>query len=371
MNPQMRTWAEISLDNLEHNYNAIRSSLPEGGDVIGIVKANAYGHGAVPVARRLSEIGCKYLAVACISEAQELRSAGIDTPILILGPEPPASAPLAAELNVSMAVGSFEAAREISALLPPGASVKIHVKLDTGMCRTGFWAFSRDELLETVKLFALPGIEPEGIFTHFAVSDVLGDPFTKLQFDCFRSFVDVCETAAGRRFKIKHCANSAAVINYREKMSLDYVRPGISLYGAYPGDDRGGIDLRPVMTLKTRVAAVNSRHAGDTVSYGRTHTLSKDTRIAVLPVGYGDGLPRILSNNMSVRFGGETAPQLGRICMDMCMVDITLLPHINTGDTAVIFGGGGSSAEALAKAAGTISYELFCGINDRVPRIFI
>jgi alanine racemase len=269
-----------------------------------------------------------------------------------------------------MTVSSLRTAEKASGLLC-GRSLKIHVKLDTGMCRTGFDVSDDSGIADAAGLFMLPGIVPEGVYTHFAVSDIRGDNFTELQFERFIEAVSTIEALSGRYFKIKHCANSAAVINCGCGMSLDMIRPGISLYGSYPGADRGGIDLLPVMTLFSRAAAVFRRKRGETVSYGRTFTLERDSRVAVLPIGYGDGLPRILSGALSVSFGGKSAKQLGRICMDMCMVDITHIPCINEGDVSVIFGDGGISAAGLAGTAKTISYELFCGITARVPRIYI
>ena len=370
ISPLTRSWAEINLSNLSGNYETLAGVLPADCSVMGIVKANAYGHGAVRVAAQLTEIGCPLLAVACMAEAYELRQAGIKTPILILGPEPASSAPLAAELDAAMTFGSLESAKYASSLLN-GKSLKIHIKLDTGMCRTGFDASDNKSISDAARLFSLPGIEPIGVFTHFAVSDDATDPFTRVQFGRFLSAVAAIEAETGRHFEIKHCANSAAVLHYKKEMSLDMVRPGISLYGMYSGAQSGGVELLPVMTLFSRVSAVYWRKADETVSYGRTHTLDKDTRIAVLPVGYGDGLPRILSNALEVSFDGIMAKQLGRICMDMLMVDITNFPNIKEGDTAVIFGSGGPCADELARAASTISYELFCGITERIPRIYI
>jgi len=410
---QTRTWAEISLNNLEHNYGELLSVIPENSGIIGIVKANAYGHGAVPVAARLERLGCRLLAVACMAEAAELRGGGNKSPILLLGSEPAASALEAARLGVTMTVGDLETAREtdaqireIGASIPEGinsprraytsfglptakaaavAPLKIHLKLDTGMGRTGFDASDDREIKNAAAACTLPNIEVEGIFTHFAVSDetdAASLEYTKLQFRRFMTACDQIERLSGKKIKFRHCANSGGVINYAREMSLDFIRPGIALYGGYGknthdlrlggflGDTRG-LDLLPVMTLKSRIAAIYNRRAGETISYGRTRALSRDSKIAVLPIGYADGLPRCLSNRFSVFIGGKAAPQIGRVCMDMCMVNVTDLPNVQIGDTAVIFGENGNTAAELAETAGTISNEIFCGITNRVPRIYV
>jgi len=369
---QIRTWAEINLSHLAHNYSAIQSALPEGCSVMGVVKANAYGHGALPVAKRLAELGCLMLAVACLQEARELRRGGISTPILVLGPTAPEQALEAAELDAALSLSDLAAARALSELLHDrGECLKIHVELDTGMGRTGFNAVSGDPAAEIAELLTLPGLLAEGVFTHFAVSDVRGDPFTAAQFERFIRKTDEIEARSGRHFKLRHCANSGAVVNYRKEMGLSMVRPGIALYGAAVDPLDGGLDLRPVMTLKSRVAAVMRHAAGESVSYGRTVILNRDSSVAVLPVGYADGLHRVLSNKMRVCFDGNWAPQIGRICMDMCMADVTELPGVKTGDVAVLFGEGGIGAEEAAALAGTIPYEIFCAVSPRVPRVYI
>lgn len=367
---QTRTWAEVNLGSLAHNYNVLRAALPSDSAVMGVVKADAYGHGALPVAERLVALGCPMLAVACLSEARELRQGGVTAPILVLGLTPAFQAAEAAALRVTLTVGDLDTARAMSGLLD-GQRLKVHVKLDTGMGRVGFNAVSERPEDEILELLDLPGLLAEGIYTHFAVSDVFGDPFTLEQFERFIRVADEVEARAGRHFKIRHCANSGAVVNYGGQMSLDMVRPGIALYGAAFGPPEGGLDLLPVMTLKTRVAAVTRHAAGESVSYGRTARLSRSSRIAVLPVGYGDGLHRALSGKLRLRLGGAWAPQIGRICMDMCMADVTDLPQVREGDVAIVFGAGGEPAEEVARLAGTIPYEILCAPSRRVPRVYI
>lgn len=369
-NEDKRTWAEIDLSALEHNYNEIRRKVPDSR-FAGLCKANAYGHGAVPVARRLEQLGADYLAVSCYEEAHELRDAGVKSQILILAPSPAFLAPDIARLGVEQAVGDIDCARAMSAALRgTGFTLRIHVKLETGMGRTGFNVSDSSMFAEAAELMTLPGLSVSGVFTHFAVSDEPAqDAYTRMQFARFVSAVDAIEGETGRSLGIRHCANSGAVVNYPE-MALQMVRPGLLLYGLYPDRERGGLDLRPVMTIRTRVSEITHHKAGDTISYGRIFTCERDMRLAVIPVGYADGLHRVLSGRMDVLIDGVRAHQVGRICMDMCMVDVTDMPDVRVGDAVTIFGSG-LTADEQAKKAGTVSYELLCAISPRVPRVYI
>lgn len=369
-NEDKRTWAEIDLGRLYHNYREVRRVLPEGCRFAGLCKANAYGHGAVTIAKRLEEIGADYIAVSCYEEAAELRSAGLKMPILLLAPSPAFLAPDIARLDVQKAIGDIDCARGMSrALAGTGLTLKCHIKLETGMGRTGFAVESEREMAGVRELLTLPGLEPTGVFTHFAVSDEPEESFTLEQFARFTKAVDELENETGRSLGIRHCANSGAVVNFRETC-LDMVRPGLLLYGLYPGAERGGLDLKPVMRLLTRVAEITEHHAGDTISYGRIFTCERDMRLAVIPVGYADGLHRSLSGKFDVLINGKRAHQVGRICMDMCMVDVTDMPEVKTGDIVTVFGDEPEATE-LADIAGTISYELLCAISPRVPRVYI
>ena len=366
-----RTWAEVSLGAIAHNYRAMEQKIPAGCRLLGVVKANAYGHGAVPVAKHLETLGCEYLAVACMDEARELRRAGIALPLLILGYTMPACAPELAELNVTQAVGSLSMARELSrALEGTGKTLRIHLKLETGMGRTGFRAFEDSDLSAAAEAARLPHLEAEGVFTHFCVSDGEADvrDFTLVQLARFRKSYEAIEAALGTPFRLHHAANSGAVMSFPETW-LDMVRPGVSLYGMYPGPDRGGVELIPAMTLKCRVACVEDHLPGDTVSYGRTFTVERPSKIAVLPIGYADGLHRVLSGKLSISVNGQTAPQVGRICMDMCMADVTGL-EVKPGDEAVVFGSG-MPIDDVAEKAGTIHYEITCAVSPRVPRVYV
>ena len=366
-----RTWAEIRLGAIEHNYRTMRARTAPGTKYMGIVKADAYGHGAVTVSRLLEELGCDYLAVANLDEARTLREAGIGLPVLILGYTPPEYAGELADRDVTQAVGGLGYAQALShALTGTGKTLKIHVKLETGMGRTGFRAFGDSDLAVATQAATLSGLRAEGVFTHFCVSD--GDeeerPFTNVQMARFREGVAAIETQAGYTFAIRHCANSGAMLSFPESY-MDMVRPGVALYGLYPGPDQGGLELIPAMELKSRVAYVETHQPGDTISYGRTFTVERPSRIAVLPIGYADGLHRALSNKLTVNIAGHKVPQVGRICMDMCMADVTGT-DVKAGDVAEIFGRTINAGD-VADLCGTIHYELLCAVSPRVPRIYV
>ncbi len=369
---QMRTWAEIDLGRLKHNYTALREQLAPGCRFVGVVKANAYGHGAVPVAQKLEEWGADYLAVACLEEAAELRQAGVRAPILILGVTLPRYAGELLAWDAAQAVGDLETGRALSAAaVAAGRTLTIHVKADTGMSRLGFLcdeAHLDRAAGEIAALCALPGLRAEGIFTHFSDADGC-EAYTMRQFTRFLDLLDKL-SARGMTFEIRHCAASAAMLNY-PCTHLDMVRPGIALYGHYPAP---GMEytcpLLPVMTLKTRVAAVRDLPAGTCVSYGRTATLARDSRLAVLPVGYGDGYFRLFSNGQPVAIRGKKAPVVGRVCMDLTMVDVSDIPGVVPGDEAVLYGDA-APVEDGADRAGTIQYELLCDVSPRVPRVYL
>lgn len=368
-----RTWAEISLGNLEHNYRALRSCAPDSR-FLGTVKANGYGHGAVPVARRLVELGTDYLAVACLDEGAALRGAGITAPILILGYTQPGLAGEVVDLDLTQGVFTPELARALSeAAGAAGKRAKVHLKVDTGMSRLGVLDHDPSAAArELDALCALPHLEPEGIFTHFADAD--GDEeYTMLQFTRFLDVLDELKGAYGRTFEIRHCAASAAVLNY-PCTHMDMVRPGIALYGHYPAPACEGLDgpgLRPVMSLYSRVAAVRDFPADTPVSYGCTARFDRGGgRTAVLPVGYADGLHRMLSNAGAVWLDGRARPIMGRVCMDMCMIGLDGGANVHPGDVAEVFGAR-LPVERQADTAGTISYELLCAVAPRVPRVYL
>ena len=370
---QKRTWAEISLENLRHNYEAIRKSLPAGCRFLGVVKADAYGHGALPVSRLLQEAGADYLAVSCLDEALELRRGGITMPILILGHTPYAYTGTLIEENITQTVTCLAKALEYSAeAVRLGKELNIHIKLDTGMSRLGFLCagdYFEEGVDNVIRSCRLPGLNPEGVYTHFAVSDEPdedSEAYTRAQFKLFMDVIGAVKARGGVEFSIRHCANSGATAAYPE-MALDMVRPGLLLYGY--GDSSGKLGLLPCMRLVTTVSTIKFYEPGTSVSYGRRFTTDRRTRMGVLAIGYADGLPRLISNKCSFAAKGGFAPQRGSICMDMCMVDLTELPQVDVGSEVELFGPM-NSIYKLSDAAQTIPYELLCAVSKRVPRVY-
>lgn len=367
----MRTWAEVDLGRIRANIASIRSSLPDGVRFMGVVKANAYGHGAVPVAKTMEEAGADYLAVACLNEAIELREGGVRLPILILGITPPEFAYELEEYDIAQAVSSLDYAERLNAGLR--RPICAHIKFETGMGRTGFCAASAKQMEEAKKALSLPKLDFRGAFTHFSVSDEPEqESFTFEQARRFEAAVSEAEKSMGKAFELKHCANTGAVINYPQ-LALDMVRPGVAVYGMYPAAEHGALELSPALSLRSRIYAINEHTAGDTISYGRTFTASHDMLVAVVPIGYADGLHRALSGKLEVLVRGRRCRQIGRICMDMCMVDVTDLPECCVGDIVTLIGSDGDEqvlASELAEKAGTINYEITCALSERVPRVY-
>lgn len=374
-----RTWADINMDAIDHNFRAIRNALKPGVKMCCVVKADAYGQGAPMVAREYQRLGADWFAVSNLEEAIQLRRCAITRPILILGYTPPQNAEELSELNISQTVLSLDYARQLSRYAQEAnVTVNIHLKVDTGMSRIGFLyqnperdGASLDEMETAARL---PGLAPEGIFTHFAVSDD-GDPgenFTLAQYDCFRKAVEAME-ARGLHFAVRHCANSGAVLDYPE-LQLDMVRPGIILYGMEPSESiRHPLDLQPAMELKTVISQKKEIPAGATVSYGRTFTASQGTVVATVPIGYADGYPRHFSGKAQMLVRGKRAPIIGRVCMDQLMLDVTDIPGVEEGDVVTVFGRDGEAflpVDELAALNDTIHYEMVCLVGKRVPRIY-
>jgi alanine racemase len=366
--PNYRTYAEIDLAAARENYRAVSARVAAGAALCCVVKANAYGHGAVRLSREYAALGCRNFAVATLAEALTLREAGISGGILILGYTPPGLTACLLENNLTQTVFDADTARDYSvAAQKAQKTLMLHAKIETGMGRLGF--LSAEPLAEVM---TLPGLRFEGAFSHFAVSDeARGEEYTRRQFGEFTEIVRRAEDASGVRFAVKHICNSGGIFNYPEH-HLDMVRAGICLYGYGPETlaGREPAPLTPVMSLKTRIASVKRTCAWQTISYGRTYTLQAPSNIAVLPAGYADGLPRLASGKFSVAVGGKVYPQVGRICMDMCMADLGD-DAVPAGAEAVIFGKSPAlTASGLAACAGTISYEVLCGISERVPRVY-
>ena len=368
-----RTWAEVDLDALAHNYEVICRHVGEKTKLLGVIKADAYGHGAVPVAKELEALGASYLAVSNIDECEEVRLGGVALPVLMLGFTPADQAERILALDMTQAVQSLDIAEAFSdAAVKCGKKMKVHIKLDTGMGRLGFLcdeAHFDESLRDILAVLRLPGLDVEGVFTHFCVADEEGEEnvaFTRTQHERFLRMIVEAETRSGFRFRLRHCCNAGGIVCYPE-WAGDMVRCGIILYGSGGLAEKMGME--PVMSLKTRVATVRDLAPGTSVSYGRTYFTERESRIAVLPIGYADGLHRTLSNRMEVLTPYGRAKQVGRICMDMCMIDVTDIPDAAVGSQVEIFGPD-NDITALSDAAGTIPYELLCAVSKRVPRVY-
>ncbi len=376
-----RAWAEIDLDAAACNYQAVRAAVGSDVMVCCVIKADAYGHGAVRLARVYESLGADWFAVSNLEEALQLRLSGITHPVLVLGFTPAEEARTLAEHHISQCVYSLAYARDLSRYAAEaGVTVKIHVKIDTGMSRLGFYYqdISRDEaaVKEVKEACTLPGLYPEGIFTHFAVSDCGsgGDAFTMRQFGCFKEMIESL-LREDISFEVRHCANSAAVFDY-PLSHLDMVRAGIVLYGLSPSENlRAKPDLRPLLSLRSVVSHVKAIEPGSTVSYGRTFTAKDRLQIATVPVGYADGYPRVLSTGgAQVLIHGRRCSVLGRICMDQLMADVTGLEGVKIGDPVTLIGRDGAeeiTAAEIAAWEGTICYEVVCGLSKRVPRVYL
>lgn len=376
-----RTWAEIDLDALDHNYRQVRQAANPNAQICCVVKADGYGHGAVRVARELQELGAGWFAVSNLEEALQLRRSGIHRPILVLGFTPADQAEALAREDISQCLYSTEYARELSRYAQEaGVQVKVHGKIDTGMSRLGFYYqdISRDEdAVEAVKAACtLPGLVPEGLFSHFAVSDEGrdGDAFTMRQFGCFKEMSEAL-IREGLVFPVRHCANSAAVFDY-PLSHLDMVRAGVVLYGLYPSARlRAEPELKPVLSLRSVVSHVKTVLPGTTISYGRDFTAQQEMRVATVPVGYADGYPGALAaGGAQVLISGRRCPVLGRVCMDQLMADVTGLENVSMGDRVTLIGRDGEeeiSAGEIAAWEGTINYEVVCALSKRVPRVYL
>lgn len=374
-----RTWAEISLDAIAHNYNEIKNKVGSTVKICCVIKADGYGHGAVELAQIYERLGADFFAVSNIDEGIEIRSSGIRLPIVILGYTPVQDAQRLAQYNISQAVFSLDYAKSLSRQCAEcGCVCKIHIKCDTGMSRIGFMCqqFPRDDdsIKEIYEACSLTNLQPEGLFTHFCVSDEGdgGRDFTNRQFCSFIYVRDALERQ-GLSFPVVHCSNSGAIEDY-EKTYCDMVRAGIILYGLAPSPKLAGkLDLIPAMTLKTTVAYVKNLKKGSDISYGRTFTAEKDMKIATVPIGYADGFVRRNSSGGYMLVNGRRAKIVGRICMDQTMLDVTEIGDVKIGDEVLVFGSGLNgepTADDIARNTGTINYEVVCLVGKRVPRIY-
>ncbi|MDR1702808.1 MAG: alanine racemase [Sporomusaceae bacterium] len=367
---QRGVWAEINLSAIKNNIRAVKKLLQPKTKICAVVKADAYGHGAVPVANAALSAGADMLAVAFLQEALNLRAGGITSPILILGFTPAQQAPLAVAAGITQTVYTKEALLAVSAAaVAAKTTAKIHIKIDTGMGRIGL--LPKDAAAFIGAAAELPGISVEGVFSHFADADSLDKTYAKAQ---LASFQQVLRQLEGMTIELKHIANSAAALQMREA-HLDMARLGIAMYGLWPSPEMetawaNEVKLTPAMTLCAQISHLKDLLPGESISYGRTYFTTAKQKIATLPLGYADGLNRNLSGKMSVFLKGRAAPLAGRICMDQCMADVSGIEGVAAGDTAVIFGAGALSASDIAALLNTINYEVVCSIGKRVPRLY-
>ncbi len=360
-----RTWAEVSTEALIDNCRAVRRVVGDHCAVMATVKADGYGHGAVRAAQAFAEAGAEWFSVSNLCEAIELREAGLTQPILILGYTPPEEAQTLSRLHITQTVSDtgYADALETHAAADD-VTVTVHIKLDTGMSRLGFWYQSHDADVEAIAAACrLPHLRAEGIFTHFADADNEDAAFSHRQFTLFEHAIARLRER-GITFALRHCCNSAGTMRFPE-YHLDLVRPGLVLYGYAPFDESG---LRPAMALKTVVAQVKTVPAGTPVSYGCTAVTRRETTLATVPIGYADGLPRACSGHGMMLVGEHRVPIVGRVCMDQCMLDVTGL-SVAPGDEVTVFGEELPATE-IARAADTIVYEILCGVGKRVPRAY-
>lgn len=368
-----RVTAQIDLDAIAYNFQQIRDLVSPKSDVLPVVKADAYGHGALEVAQILIANGARRLAVAILDEAVLLRQQGIDIPILILGYTDGTQADELARYDLTQTVFSVPMAEAISqAGVRNNREIKVHIKIDTGMGRVGF--FPDSAAIESVKsINCLPGIEVEGIYSHLSSADDEDKSFTYKQINTFLDFTRRLDEA-GVHIPLRHVANSACIIDIEEGY-LELVRPGLILYGLYPSDSvqKAKLPLKPAMSLVTHVIYVKAMEPGMPISYGQTYRTERKSRIATIPVGYADGFPRRLSSKGRVIINGHYAPIVGRICMDQFMVDVTDIPDVKVCDRVILMGRQGDlevSAEEIAGMAGTINYEVVCRVGKRIPRVY-
>jgi len=364
------TSARISLSALSHNFEEV-TRRANGRKVLAVVKANAYGHGLVPVARHLLERGAHMLGVALVEEGRELREAGIEAPILVMGPVFPEQADAVAALRLTPALSNSTVARALDdAARKRSRRIAVHVKIDTGMSRTGVSPEAAPDLIR--EMSSLEGIIVEGLMTHFADADLRDKAFAAQQMEQFENLIRIL-TDQGISIPLRHAANSASILDYPRAL-FTMVRPGLMLYGYDPVEgNASGAVLQPVLSLVTRIFLLKKLPAGTPISYGRTFVTRRESLIATIPIGYADGFSRSLSNCGEALVREARVPVTGRVCMDMTMLDVTDVPGVREGDEVVLIGSSGSeriTAADLAVKTGTIPYEVLCGISSRVPRIF-
>lgn len=374
MTDEERVLAIVDLDAIASNIKNIRAKVDKNSGIIGIIKADAYGHGSVETAKVLLDNGADWLAVAVVDEGLNLRKNGITAPILLLGYTPELRLNDVINNGFIQTVYSYDTAKKLSeAASALGKKAVIHIKIDTGMGRIGY-RVNEESADEIVKISKLPNIDVNGMFTHFSTADEADKAYTLEQYNKFVKMNDMLEER-GLHIPVKHAANSAAIMDF-DNMMFNMVRPGIILYGAYPSDEvkKENLLLSPAMSIKTHVSYVKDVNEGDSISYGRKYTAPSKRRIATIPVGYADGFIRAYSKGGKVLVRGEYAPIVGRICMDQFMVDVTDIDGVEVNDEVVLMGRQGDkeiTADFIASVLDTINYEVFCTLSKRVPRQYI
>ena len=380
------TWAEIDLNAYAHNITELKRIAGKGTRLMAVVKADGYGHGAIEIAREALKNGSENLGVARINEAVQLREAGLDAPILIFGYTPPSLAQTLIKYDLTQTVYSIAAANSLSGLADrQGRKINVHIKVDSGMGRLGLMLNTPaagslsnrpplNPIHEVLSISRLPGLTVEGIFTHFATADSADKSYANRQLEDFLDFVSRLHRA-GLEPPIKHAANSGALIDMPDS-HLDMVRPGIATYGLYPSDEvnKSRVALKPVMTLKSRIIHLKKVPAGFNISYGITYQTKKPTTIATVPVGYADGFSRLLSNRGYMLVHGQKVPIVGRVCMDLTMLDVGSVPGVQIEDEVVVFGQDGNkaiTADEVAAKLSTINYEIVSTITGRVVRVYL
>ncbi|WLR49187.1 alanine racemase [Halobacillus litoralis] len=366
------TWAEVSLNALTDNVKAFKEHIDNNCELMAVVKADAYGHGLLECAEVMIEAGANRLGVAIIEEAMELRKAGIKLPILVFGYTPRAAVQDAMNHDITLTVFTEDVLKEIvHETEQRQRSMIIHIKVDSGMHRIGLKRSV--DIIQLLEQHASPLVQVEGIFTHFSDADNEDPAYTEQQFDHFLSVVEEVEKAHGT-IPTKHCCNSAATISFPH-MHMDMVRVGVSLYGLYPGEHmQESIPLHQVMSLRTKPVMVKTVHPGEPISYGRSYDPDNPIKVATVPIGYGDGLPRSLSNQGEIVVNGKRAPIVGKVCMDQTMVDITSVGEVREKTEFTIFGEsteGHIPLQEIADQLNTIHYELTCQIGKRIPRKYV
>ena len=370
-----RVWAEVDLDAIWENMVHMKENIAENTKILAVIKTDGYGHGGVPIAKMLEQLDFMFgYAAATYEEAHVLREAGVKKPILILGYTFPYCYEELIREEIRPAVYRRDTVEElVAAAAKVGKKAKVHIKVDTGMGRIGITP--DEEGLEFVRfLMGHPELEVEGIFTHFAKSDEEDKTSANHQLALFQNFIDRIQTELGLTIPVKHCANSAAILEMPQA-NMDMVRAGITTYGLYPSEEvsKDIVPLRAAMSLYSHIVYCKTIHAGQSVSYGGLFTAQKDTRVATIPVGYGDGYPRSLSGKGYVLIRGKKAPILGRVCMDQFMVDISEIPGVMEGDKVTLLGVDGTeriTAEELGELSGRFNYEFVCDLGKRIPRVY-